>query len=49
MSCLRRREGAAAYWIDSIGDKLVYKNKACVKNGVDKCTARSGLPASDVY
>ncbi len=38
-----RVEGAAAYWIDSGGHKLVYKNKPCVKNGVNKCTANVGL------
>lgn len=38
-----RVEGAAAYWIDSGGDKLIYKNKPCVKNGVNKCVAPVGL------
>ena len=38
-----RVEGAAAYWIDSGGDKLIYKNKPCVNNGVNKCVAPVGL------
>lgn len=38
-----RVESAKAYWIDKRGDKLVYKNAACIQNGKNTCSPKPVL------